>query len=301
MDRKHLRSGFTLVELLVVIGIIAVLIAILLPALNKARQAARIVECASRARELYRGYYSTSVEKNRSYWLPFQFAQYDDTTWSGAPKGETPREKYWMERVNKYVLKGESRIFFCPSDLQRENATTLTHPVQSSYGVNRELVGPRNASYTGSKGRRFNSVKSPSDVILMVETAGVGYLANAELTPDARNADNGSVGAGIFATQDNYDPSKSQTWAADRHGRRANVVFCDGHVAAMLRDDIRYCDFDATGTIPNVQPAIPSPKRLMWFGDPNGQNTSPTIGGKSQRLGAFDPYFYGSGDRFPFR
>jgi prepilin-type N-terminal cleavage/methylation domain-containing protein/prepilin-type processing-associated H-X9-DG protein len=68
--RVHARHGFTLVELLVVIGIIALMIGILLPALNKARESAKQVQCLSNMRQLASAIIQFSNEHDG--WVPGQ-------------------------------------------------------------------------------------------------------------------------------------------------------------------------------------------------------------------------------------
>src|SRR3712207_4640208 len=65
------RKGFTLVELLVVIGIIAVLISVLLPALSKARQRAQTVACSSNLRQVFMAARNYATENRDS--LPYGF------------------------------------------------------------------------------------------------------------------------------------------------------------------------------------------------------------------------------------
>jgi prepilin-type N-terminal cleavage/methylation domain-containing protein len=90
------RKAFTLVELLVVIGIIAILVGILLPALNKARAQARLVQCASNMRMIGQAMINYAAD-NRNY-LPEH--SYVDAPWNGT--GNAGKTDVMQDGVNDY-------------------------------------------------------------------------------------------------------------------------------------------------------------------------------------------------------
>ena len=231
-------AGFTLVELLVVVAIIALLVSILLPTLNKAKEAARRVVCAVHIRGC--GQATIFYAMDYDDWLPTVEVEGESTSWNaaltydywGGKAGEYSVYDDTQQRlINPYVGRtgavsetdsGVLEVFHCPSD---SGAGRGVHPTDC-YPTLWDTLG---RSYS------YNSSANDNDGNLGLWRKKITQITNPAMVVMA----NGSPFNCYF-----YDwvPFRYSYWHNRNELGWANVVFVDGHVT-YLRATVDNPDF----------------------------------------------------------
>lgn len=234
--------GFTMPEVLVVVATIAVLIALLLPALVKARRSAVQITCASNLRQiaLVNQFY---LNEYHDYYMPMKWG-YSLTRapgWPPLPTGlalpTVPHENWvgnWaFRRTIGLNLKGADRVpikFVCPlAAFALQNGNVNGYQLERSYGYNTDGLSWYANPTTFYMGYKRRDVRSPARKLMFADAMS-GSITKA----GAKNYDKTGEFWGLPAG--GGKPVTNIT--AYRHTGGANVAFWDGHVEYLKRIDI---------------------------------------------------------------